>query len=206
MTPWLIPLVPFLKGAVGWSAASFLNETIIKPSRSRRRLSHVVAEELSHNLQMLVHQNEYFRLYPGDFPADFHLSEIVSKAILARLGELSDKLTGDLLVFYLRVENINNMTRDLSGVIEAVKEIKRNPDQNGGLSRLEDRREYLRRGMIVYKQSILSAIPQADRLLRQLRVKETLLGRVGYLFRRKPTLNLADAREAAAAQGRKLAP
>lgn len=62
---------PFLKGVIGWSAASFAYENFVKPSKSRRRLARVLAEEVAQILQMTVHQAEFNRLQPKTVPGDF---------------------------------------------------------------------------------------------------------------------------------------
>ena len=192
--PWLNEWTPFLKGAVGWSAAGFINESLIKPSRARRRLAHVLAEEVAQNLRLLVLQTEFFKVAPSELPADFKLSDTIYRAVVARIGELPDTLTGDLLLFYLRVENINTMMKDILIVHDLVEVIKRDPDRNGGIERLVAKQEYLRRAILVYKESFAVGLEQADLALRRLRVEETFLGAFGYRFRRKPMLNPGEAR------------
>jgi len=198
MPLWFLPLLPFLKGAGGWSAARFLNETLVKPSRARRRLAHVLAEEIAHNLQMLVGQDEYFKVAPNEIPSDFQLSDVVFKAVLSRLGELPDGLTGEVLLLYLRIDATNARTRDLSKTIEQIHTISQDPDRNGGSAALAAKNEYLRRGGKVYKDGFTVSIEHEDPVLRRLRVQETLFGRLGYRFRRKQLLNRADAKRAVA--------
>ena len=87
---------PFLKGVIGWSAASFAYENFVKPSKSRRQLARVLAEEVAQVLQMTVHQAEYNEVQPTTVPGDFLLHQDVYKALLSRVGELPDGLVGDL--------------------------------------------------------------------------------------------------------------
>jgi hypothetical protein len=192
----LIPtLLPFLKGAVGWSAASFIYESIIKPKASTRRLAHVLAEEMSQNLQLLVGQRALFQLQPNTLSADLKLTDVVFKSMLGRIGELPDDMTGQLLLFYSRLDHINGVTKELGVAVDRQKAIKQNPDANGGMSALEDTNEFLRRGFITYRDAFQVCIDQAAVLLPKLRVAETRFGRFGYFFRKKPKLDVAATRE-----------
>lgn len=195
MPQWISRVLPFVQGAVGWSAASFVVETFVRPSRGRRRLAHVLAQEVGHDLELLVLQLEYFQIAPNELPADLHLADGVYRAVLDRIGELSDKVTGELILFYERIASINNQKNELATLIDAVAEGRRDPDRHGGASALELKQERLARGVQVFKGTFIAAAQQGDKLLRQLRVAETFLGRFGYWFRKKPTLDPAEARQ-----------
>lgn len=191
---------PFLEGVIGWSAASFAYENLVKPSKSRRQLARVLAEEVSQVLQMTVHQAEYNELQPKTVPGDFLLHQDVYKALLSRVGELPDGLVGDLILFHQRVAVINEDTRRMHEAIDKLDLIRRDPDHNGGLAALKATEEYLRKGMIVWHGHFPVIVGQGDRILRKLRIAETPLGKLGYIFRKKPTLDIADVRKAVVAR------
>jgi hypothetical protein len=202
--PWLAALVPFLKGALGWSAASFVYENVVKASRSKRQLARVLAEEVSLALQAVVYHGEMAELRPKTVPEDFRLHGDVYQALLSRVGELPDHIVGELLLFHQRCAVLNEDTRRMLDAVERLERIKRDPDRNGGLEALDATREGLRRGLMVWRGHFPVLAEQGNRLLRNLRIAETPLGRVGYLFRRKPTLDVAQVRENVAARVKQL--
>ena len=191
---------PFLKGVIGWSAASFAYENFVKPSKSRRQLARVLAEEVAQVLQMAVHQAEFNRLQPKTVPGDFLLHQDVYKALISRVGEFPDGLVGDLILFHQRVAVINDDTRRMHDAIDKLERIKRDPDHNGGLGALKSTEEYLRTGMIVWHGHFPVIVEQGNRILGQLRVAETPFGKLGYIFRKKPALDIADVRNAVVAR------
>jgi hypothetical protein len=192
MPQWVIDL---LKGALGWSAASFVYEVFVKPSRGRRRLAHVLAQEVGHNLELIVLQLEYFTIAPNELPADLKLADGVYKAVVGRIGELDDDVTGELILFYERVASINEQTSALVTLADAIAAIKRNPDAGGGIPALEMKVQQMNRAASVYKNTFATSAEQGDRLIRMLRVAETPLGKFGYRFRAKPQLDPAEARK-----------
>lgn len=187
---WLIPLVPFLKGALGWSAVSFLNETFIKPSRSRRGIATVLAAEVQQILQMVVHQAEYLKIAPKTVTADFHLFNDVYRALLARIAELPEDVVGDLVLFHQRVAIVNLDTARLIGLIDDMKQLS-NAGENAIASKAyQGNEEFVRRAMMVWRAHFPVLVQQGDRILRRLRVAETRFGRLGYYFRKKPSINV----------------
>ena len=204
LPPWVESIIPFLKGALGWSAASFAVENFIKPSRARRQLARVLAEEVAQILQIAVHQAEYLRLEPNSVPGDFVLHSDVYRALTARVGELPDDVVGDLILFYQRVHTLNTDSANMRTLIDDVASIKSDPDRHGGLNVLAAKSEHLRRGMIVWREHFPVIIQQTDRVLRRLRIAETPFGRLGYWFRRKPTLDPEQVRSAVEARSAKL--
>lgn len=204
MPPWLEALVPFLKGALGWSAASFVYENVVKTSRDKRQLARVLAEEVSLALQAVAYQGEMAELRPKTVPEDFRLHSDVYRAMLSRVGELPDHIVGELLLFHQRCAVLNEDTHRMLEAIEHLERVRRDPDGNGGLAELDATREVLRRGLMVWRGHFPVLLEQGNRLLRNLRIAETPLGRVGYFFRSKPTLDFVQVRKNVAARVKQL--
>lgn len=58
--------------------------------------------------------------------------------------------------------------------------------------------------MLVWHGHFPVILEQGNRILTQLRVAETVLGRLGYLFREKPTLDIAHVRKTVEARHEQL--
>lgn len=54
----------------------------------------------------------------------------------------------------------------------------------------------MRTGIVVWHGHIPAITDQGNRILRQLRIAETPFGKLGYVFRRKPTFDIIDVRKA----------
>lgn len=201
---WVQEAWPFLKGIIGWGAASFVVENFFKPRKARRSLAHVLAEEVSLNLQLVVSQLAWFGLHPNEIPADLKLLDRVYETNTARIGELPDELTGPLILHYERIGTINRLTGDLGRLADEIQTIKRDPDRHGGVEALKVAGERMRRGMLVYKAAFAAALEEGDFLLRKLRVLETFGGRVGYWFRKKPMLDTGEAHQKVVAHSEQL--
>jgi hypothetical protein len=100
---WLTLLSPWFSGFFGGAGAILLWEGFLKPSRERRSLAHVLAEETAQNLNLAAMQLNLIRT--GRSPEAVRpwapLSSIVFQAAVPRLGELPYHVSKVIAVYRL---------------------------------------------------------------------------------------------------------
>lgn len=183
----------WLQGLFGGAGATLLWEGILKPHRDRRSLAHVLAVEISHNLQYAVGQRLYLNENPKGLPGDFRLSNLVFQSVADRVGDLQD-LAGDVVLICRQVDELNALpegfTRALDQYLAA-----RGTDQR----REVEARAQLDSILSVYRTGLETLIGRLNAVLPQLRRRSIAWYRPDQRLAKPKLLKVDDVRKEVAA-------
>jgi hypothetical protein len=160
---WLAGVSPWVQGLFGGAGATLLWEGVIKPAKDRRSLAHVLAEEVSHNIQYAASARSFILHDPKRIPGDFSLSTMVFSSVADRLGELPE-LVNEIVLLYRRTEELNRLPETWA---EALREYRL--AREGGSSQTGVLETELASMLGVYESGLTKYINQANLVLPKLR-------------------------------------
>jgi hypothetical protein len=186
-------LSPWLQGLFGGAGVTLLWEGIVKPSRERRSLAHVLAEEIGHNLQYAAGQRLYHEKEPKIIPGDFTLSELVFSAIADRLGELPE-LTGEIVLCYRKAQALNAIPEAYTIILNEYLHAKEALATGlpGVSEKYQNAQTAVRAHIGVYRSGLEGFVATANTLLPKLRRAATPWYRFDIRMRKPNLLSLED--------------
>lgn len=106
---WLANSSGLIQGLFGGAGATLLWEGLLKPRREQRNLAHILAEEVSLNIQIAANQIAMFEHNPKSVPQDFRFSTRVFESVAERIGALPTRLVGDVILMYFGMDATNRL-------------------------------------------------------------------------------------------------
>jgi hypothetical protein len=195
-------LSPWLQGLFGGAGVTFLWEVFLRPSRARRSVARVLAEEVSIGLEHCAAQRLQLELTPTTLPADFQISANAFDALANQLGELPASTVGGVVLFYHQAKVMNGLPIGYGAVHNRWQALA----TAGDTPERKALKEELERYLLVYKMGLEKMVERANELLPQLRRLSVPMWRVDYLLRKKKLLSIDELQKQVAAHGKKLEP